>query len=216
MKKTSAVNRMMYVSLSLTVLLIAARICYTKQWYHISLAWNLFLAFIPFYISNILIAQKPPVKLIQYLLLLLWLIFFPNAPYIITDFVHLDHRPPVPFWYDLIIMFWASWNGLLLGFVSLLNIENFLLKRFSKKVVNIWVYAFMILCAFGVYAGRYLRWNSWDVVVNPGDILKDVKHIVLNPEDNMRTWGVTIIFSLLMITCYFTIKNLRQTAHDVS
>jgi uncharacterized membrane protein len=68
----------------------------------------------------------------------------------------------------------------------------------------------MILCAFGVYAGRYLRWNSWDIVVNPHDMMRDVKHIALNPEDNLRTWGVTFIFSALMITSYLTIKSFKQ------
>lgn len=146
----------------------------------------------------------------QYLLFSMWLLFFPNAPYIITDFFHLQHRSPVPYWYDLLVMFWASWNGLLMGFISLLYIEHFLRTKFSIKVVEKMVYVCMILCSFGVYAGRYLRWNSWDVIANPGDILHDVKYIALNPEDNLRTWGVTFFFSLLMITCYLTLKNLKK------
>ncbi|MFT3949174.1 MAG: DUF1361 domain-containing protein [Agriterribacter sp.] len=214
MKKKSSVNSILYLSLLCTVLLIAMRIVYTGNWRFASLVWNMFLAFIPFVFSIILLKKNNSVKWAQYLLLAAWLVFFPNAPYIITDFVHLDHTPPVPFWYDLVIIFWAAWNGLILGFVSLLNIEKFLLTKFSRKQVNVMVYTSLVLCAFGVYAGRYLRWNSWDVVANPHEIYRDVKHIALNPKDNMRTWGVTCLFSALMIICYYTIRQLKQAMRE--
>lgn len=210
MKKLSSINRILYLSLLCTILLITARIIYTGNWRFASLVWNMFLAFVPFMFSMILLKKANSRRWVQYFLLASWLVFFPNAPYIITDFVHLDHTPPVPFWYDLVIIFWAAWNGLILGFVSLLNVEKFLLTRFSRKQVNVMVYISLVLCAFGVYAGRYLRWNSWDVVANPHEIYRDVKYIALNPEDNLRTWGVTFLFSVLMIICYYTIRELKQ------
>lgn len=210
MKKKSSINSILYLSLLCTVLLIAARILYTQNWRFVSLIWNMFLAFLPFLFSTMLLKNINSSKWLQVLLIAAWLIFFPNAPYIITDFVHLDYRAPVPFWYDLVIIFWSAWNGLILGFVSLLNVEKFLLTRYNRRKVEILVYISLVLCAFGVYAGRYLRWNSWEVITNPVDILRDVKYIALNPEDNMRTWGVTFLFSILMIICYFTIKQLKQ------
>ncbi|MFT3703837.1 MAG: DUF1361 domain-containing protein [Agriterribacter sp.] len=210
MKHTLVVKRIMYMSLSFTLLMIAARIIYTRQWYGLFLVWNLFLAWVPFILSTLLYKKRDAGKWIPYLIFAAWLLFFPNAPYIITDFLHLQVRPPVPIWYDIVILFWASWNGLLLGFISLLYVEQFLLTKFKLTLVNKMVYICMVLCGFGVYAGRYLRWNSWDVFINPGEIWGDVKYIALNPEDNLRTWGVTFSFSLLMITCYLTIKNLRK------
>lgn len=210
MKKKSSINSILYLSLLCTVLLIAARILYTQNWRFVSLIWNMFLAFLPFLFSTMLLKNINSSKWLQGLLIAAWLIFFPNAPYIITDFVHLDYRAPVPFWYDLVIIFWSAWNGLILGFISLLNVEKFLLTRYNRRKVEILVYISLVLCAFGVYAGRYLRWNSWEVITNPVDILRDVKYIALNPEDNMRTWGVTFLFSILMIICYFTIKQLKQ------
>lgn len=214
MKRFSPVSSILYVSLLCTVVLITIRIIFTENWLFISLIWNLFLAFIPFAVSSILLKSANNYWWIQYALLIIWLIFFPNAPYIITDFVHLDYRAPVPFWYDLVIIFWAAWNGLILGFVSLLNIEKFLLTKFNKRITDICVYIFLVLCAFGVYAGRYLRWNSWDVVANPRNIAKDVKYIALNPEDNLNTWGITVLFSALLIVCYFTIKQLRRAIRE--
>ncbi len=210
MNNTRVIKRMIYVSLLFTLLMIAGRAVYTRQSYGLFLVWNLFLAWIPFAISIVLFEKSNVKKWVQYLLFGMWLLFFPNAPYIITDFFHLQQRSPVPYWYDLLTMFWAAWNGLLMGFISLLYIEHFLRTKFSVKVVEKMVYFCIILCSFGVYAGRYLRWNSWDVIANPGDILSDVKYIALNPEDNLRTWGVTFFFSLLMITSYLTLKNLKK------
>lgn len=210
MKKIQTITGMIYVSLLLTLLMIGARIAYSGEAYGMFLVWNLFLAWLPFAFSKMLHAKKTLPKWVLYAVVFAWLIFFPNAPYIITDFFHLQHRPPVPLWYDLAILFWASWNWLLLGFISLYNVERFLLTQFNRKIVNGTVWFFMILCAFGVYAGRYQRWNSWDIVVNPHDMMRDVKHIALNPEDNLRTWGVTFIFSALMITSYLTIKSFKQ------
>ena len=210
MKKIQTITGMIYLSLLFTLLMIGARIAYSREVYGTFLVWNLFLAWVPFAFSNMLYAKKTVRKWIPYAVVFAWLIFFPNAPYIITDFFHLQHRPPVPLWYDLVILFWASWNGLLLGFISLLNVERFLLTQFKPKIVNGTVWLFMMLCAFGVYAGRYLRWNSWDIVANPHGIMRDVKYIALNPEDNLRTWGVTFSFSVLMMTCYLTIKSLKQ------
>ena len=209
MNKIQTTTGMIYLSLLFTLLMIGARIAYSGDAYGMFLVWNLFLAWLPFAFSKMLHAKKTLPKWVLYAVVFAWLIFFPNAPYIITDFFHLQHRSPVPLWYDLVILFWASWNGLLLGFISLHNVERFLLTQFGARLVNGTIWLFMILCAFGIYAGRYLRWNSWDVIANPYDIMRDVKYIALNPQDNMRTWGVTFIFSALMITCYLTIKSLK-------
>ncbi|MGN6490988.1 MAG: DUF1361 domain-containing protein [Agriterribacter sp.] len=209
MKHKNPNQSFIYLSLAFTLLMIGARMVYTREPYGLYLIWNLFLAWLPFALS--LLLNKTYIKQwLYYLVLVVWLLFFPNAPYIITDFFHLEPRSPVPYWYDLLILFWASWNGCILGFISLMNVERSLSNRYSRKWVNMSVYIFIILCAFGVYAGRFLRWNSWDVVANPHDIVNDVKFIALNPEDNLRTWGVTFFFSLLMIVCYKTLKSLQQ------
>jgi uncharacterized membrane protein len=211
MKKIWSQHRVILLSLSLTVVLVAIRIIYTGTLSFIFIVWNLFLAWVPYFFS-ILLRHNPQFRpWVRYLLLMSWLLFFPNAPYIITDLFHLRQRPFVPLWYDTVILFWASWNGFLLGFLSLMNVEHYLRSRFREKWVAPLVNFSLVLCAFGVYAGRYLRWNSWDVVTKPDDILQDVKFIVMNPQDNLRTWGVTFLFSILMMTCYFTIKKMKES-----
>src|SRR6202008_1566925 len=92
--------------------------------------WNTFLAAIPYFVSTQLLKLKK-LNLAAWLMLAVWLAFFPNAPYIITDILHYEERPPVPFWYDVLLVISAAWNGLILGLVSLMNVEIFL-HRFLK------------------------------------------------------------------------------------
>ncbi len=209
MKKEISVHKLVYISLTLTVCMIAGRIIYTGNLYGTYLIWNLFLAWLPFMFSLLLLKREQKL-FVRYALFTVWLLFFPNAPYIITDLFHLRHRSPVPYWYDLLMLFWASWNGLLLGILSLMNVERYLNIHFRSRTVNTVVNVCLVLCAFGVYAGRYLRWNSWYVVSDPKSIAKDLASIAFNPWDNLRTWGVTFFFSLLMITIYKTMKGLKQ------
>ncbi|MBX3241378.1 MAG: DUF1361 domain-containing protein [Chitinophagaceae bacterium] len=209
MNKLRSLNRTLYISLLISLGMILCRVVYTGQLYGSFLVWNLFLAWLPFVFSQQLSVQNRKPR-IQYAFVAAWLLFFPNAPYIITDFFHLKHRPPVPYWYDLLILFWASWNGLLLGIISLMNVERFLSSRLKPRYVNMVINLCLVLCAFGVYAGRYLRWNSWDVIFDPKSIIKDITYIAFNPVDNLRTWGVTFFFSLLMIMIYKTLKGLRE------
>ncbi len=213
--KPVSLNKILYTSLLLSLGMIAGRMLYTGQWYGTYLVWNLFLAWLPFAFSQLLL-QKPMSTVFQYGLLAAWLLFFPNAPYIITDLFHLKHRPPVPYWYDLLLLFWAAWNGLLLGILSLMHVERYLLGRFRPAIVNWMVNLSLVLCAFGVYAGRFLRWNSWHVVSEPGNIIADITLIALHPGDHLRTWAVTLVFSLLMMVIYKTMKGLQNAALTAS
>lgn len=144
------------------------------------------------------------------MLFFLWLIFFPNAPYIITDFFHFEERNPVPMYYDLVLSFSFAWNGVLLGLISLLNVERWLSKRMSKSKSIMIVLFCLFLCGFGIYIGRYLRWNSWDVVTNPVDLSADIIDRILNPLHYLKTWMVTGLFAAFLTIIYFNIKKLIQ------
>ena len=198
-------SKRIIIPLGFTLFLLATRIVITEQLYYIFLAWNLFLAWVPFAISQKLISIKSRWKIL--LLVGCWLLFLPNAPYIITDFLHLKQRPPIPYWYDILLLFSAALNGLLLGFASLLTIEKFLADRYGNRISGIVILVSFFLCAFGIYMGRYLRWNSWDIIINPDDIAIDVIDRVLNPFAHFKTWSVTLLFGSFLYVMYYSVKN---------
>ncbi len=190
-----------------TLMLLAVRIIITGQLNYIFLAWNLFLAWIPFAISNKLEKNKNVSGWKIYSLLFLWLLFLPNAPYIITDFFHLRQRTPVPYWYDILLLFSAAFNGLMLGLLSLQKVESFLVLKFGSRKTTLVIFVSLFLCAFGIYIGRFLRWNSWDILTNPGDIAEDIFDRLLNPFEHFKTWSVTILFGTFLSLVYFSVKN---------
>ena len=202
-------SKRIIIPLGFTMFLLATRIVLTGQLNYIFLAWNLFLAWIPFVISQKIIGVKNRWRIL--LLFSTWLLFLPNAPYIITDFLHLKQRPPIPYWYDILLLFSAALNGLLLGLASLLSVEKFLADRYGNKISAVLVFCSFFLCAFGIYIGRYLRWNSWDIITNPHDIALDILTRVLNPFDHFGTWSVTLLFGSFFYILYYSIKNFINT-----
>jgi uncharacterized membrane protein len=176
---------------------------------YLFLAWNMFLAGVPLVISRALVKQTA-INVRALCFLLSWITFFPNAPYIITDVFHLIQRPAVPKWFDLLILVSAAWNGLTMGLVSLMQVEKFLLKHLKKTTVNLFVFISLITSAFGVYLGRFLRFNSWDVLTNPGSLLHKVLCRFINPLEHPRTWGFTVLFGGMLLIIHYTVRKLAD------
>jgi len=193
------------IPVGFTLFLLGIRIVLTGELVYIFLAWNLFLAWIPFAVSQELIGAKKRLNI--FFLTAIWLLFLPNAPYIITDFLHLKQRPPIPSWYDILLLFSAALNGLLLGLLSLLTVEKSLAKRFGNRISGLIILCSFFLCSFGIYIGRYLRWNSWDLIIKPGEIAGDILERIFNPFDHIGTWSVTVLFGSFFYVLYYSIKN---------
>ena len=155
-------------------ILICCRIFYSGSLLFIFLVWNIFLAWIPFRISFYLIEPGNLKRWKQFLLFGMWLLFFPNALYIITDLVHLKLDTSVPKWFDAILLFASSVVGLMMAFVSLYRIEHFLAKTIRKKGLHLIILLILFLGSFGVYLGRFLRWNSWDIIKNPCGLITPI------------------------------------------
>jgi uncharacterized membrane protein len=208
-KYISPIEKMLLLPISFTMLLLVVRICYTKELTYGFYIWNTFLAVMPLLFSRKL-ASLEKCRFRAILLIAGWLVFFPNAPYMITDLFHYSIRPPVPQWFDLLLVTSAAWNGLFLGILSLMQVEHFLSIHFKKSVVTICIFTSTILCGYGVYIGRFLRYNSWDVATNPREILFTIAHHLLQPQEHIRTWSFTLLFAAMFAIIYCQVRHLRS------
>jgi len=170
-----------------------------------NLVWNLFLAWLP-YIFSLLTAYlylRAPRRWWRLAIpATLWLIFFPNAPYLITDFLHLTTRPYVPLWYDILMLSIFSWTGIFLAIASLRTMHR-LIERYAGVVLGwLFVVAVISLGGLGIYLGRFERWNSWDLLIRPRFIVENVMARFAEPLDNLRFFGFTLLFTAFLFVCY--------------
>jgi uncharacterized membrane protein len=209
---SSKLKKVIAFSAFFSLILIVFRIYYTSGLYLSFLLWNLFLAWLPYYFSNHLLNYHQQEKAGWKLLVLfgLWLLFFPNSPYIITDLFHLTNHKEMPIWYDLALIFTVAWNGLILGFLSLIQIHHFLNCKFSQNKSWYIISAIQLLCAYGIYLGRYERYNSWDIVTNPVSLMNDILDLFCSPISHPKTIGVTLVFSVLLMLSYLTLYFLTN------
>lgn len=201
-----------FLTTALCITLVAFRVRYTAKITFVFLVWNIFLALVPYLISTLLTLYHDKFKSSWWIAapFAMWLCFFPNAPYILTDLFHLKERVDAPFWYDLALILFFAWNGLMLGYASLLDIQTILTTRFNAFMGWAVAIASLILAGFGIYLGRYLRWNSWDVVSSPENLLHDITTRITNPMDHPQTYGVTILFSTFLVLGYLLLTQFSR------
>ena len=198
-------------SVALSVILVVSRVLMTGRLLFLFLIWNLFLALIPFAISTMLGIAKGPLR--ARLLVPVgaaWLLFFPNAPYILTDLFHLERRAGVPFWYDLALILSCAWNGLMLAYASLADMQRLVQRRLGTGAGWTFATVALLLSSFGIYLGRYLRFNSWDVLANPLTLFYDIVNRILHPFSFPGTWGVTLVFGVFLLIGYSTVRLLGK------
>ena len=199
-------------SIILSFVLLAARIWRTGELTYLFLVWNLFLAVIPLGLSTLLTVYRLRHKshLISYSLTITWLLFLPNAFYIITDLFHLYPRPGVPQWFDLVLILSFAWNGIMLGCASLFDMHGLIKERFTWLIGWLFAGTTLFLSSFGIYLGRFDRWNSWDLLHHPIRLFSDVLHYISTPSDYPGVWGVTLCYTLLMWVLYATVYQLTR------
>ncbi|MBI1225300.1 MAG: DUF1361 domain-containing protein [Bacteroidetes bacterium] len=178
----------------------------TRSTTFLFLIWNLFLAWVPFVLSSLL--PKLPRRWLAVPLLVVWLVFLPNAPYIITDLMHVHYRAGIPLWYDMMMLFSFALTGLLLGFISLLDVQAYLERNIGKRPAAAIISGVIALCAFGVYLGRYQRWNTWDLLKAPYQLFWDVVGVLIHPIENMGTLGLAFVMGGVLGIGYLTLRTL--------
>ncbi|MBV6394836.1 MAG: hypothetical protein HFACDABA_00406 [Anaerolineales bacterium] len=180
------------------------------------LVWNLFLAWIPLgfaYAAWVMAWNRRLLFLAITVTAFLWLIFFPNAPYILTDFQHLGNPSEiVPIWFDVILVVWFAWTGLLLGVISLYLMHDVVHRAFGRAAGWLFVCLVSFLSGIGIYIGRFIRWNSWDILQQPNDIFYGFVQGVSNPS--LRSIGVTALFGAFFLFVYLTFYTFGHLLRD--
>jgi len=196
--------------------ILIARLYMTRSWLYFFLSWNLFLAWVPYLCSlmvRVIHEAQPRNWSLLLPLVALWLLFFPNAPYIITDLVHLTRRTDFPLWYDIGLIATFAWIGCFLAVASLHSMQSVVRAVAGWVVSWLFVLSSIVLGGLGIYLGRFLRWNSWDILYDPSSILYDAIGPFLNPTQNLQAVGVTLMFSAFLFICYLTFIAARGD-HD--
>lgn len=180
--------------------LLTFRVLWTWKLHYTFLVWNLGLATMPLIFSALFVHARH--RAVSFAAFSLWLLFFPNAPYIITDLTHLQNHSSAPIWFDILLLFSSAAAGLVIAYISLSQIHNRLLSSNRPVLASTIAIAAPFAAGFGIYLGRFLRWRSIDIFQNPLGLLTDIAHRFIFPWDHPRAWGVTLGFGSLLALGY--------------
>jgi uncharacterized membrane protein len=201
----------------LCVLLVFVRIVRLDSESFRFMLWNLFLAWLPLIVSMIAIRSARGIRGIRGIVQSVWvaalgigwLLLYPNAPYLTTDFIHLIFRPyrvdSLLVWYDLVVFFLFSWCGLLLGYVSMRHFHVIVSHYISPAAGWLFVTGASFLGGFGIYLGRVVRLNSWDALFNPFRLIAGILEGL-----NKQAFIFTCLFGLLSVILYVSLYALRR------
>jgi uncharacterized membrane protein len=194
--------------------LLALRVGQSGRLSYGFLAWNLVLAAVPLLATTALralSARRSPAVL-RGGLVALWLLFLPNAPYLLTDLIHLGPRPSIPLWFDSLLILSFAGTGLAMAYRSVFDIEELLLRRFGTAAAVMASGGALLLCGFGIDLGRFQRLNSWDAITEPLGTLSLIGGLLLRPWEHPRTWAVTLLYGGVLLLGYLAIRSMRVAA----
>lgn len=201
------------------VLMILFRIVYTDSIKLLFLVWNLFLAWIPFLLSIYIIKiSKSKIKYISKIIAgALWLLFFPNTFYLITDYIHLNNHSYIKLengiyhfyydflmWFDFILISLFAFLGYFLGVLSLNNIHKLILSNWGRGLSWLLILLIAFITGFGIYLGRFLRFNSWDAIVNPTSLIVDILQNI-----NLDSFVFSVTFGGFIFVTYILFYSIR-------
>ncbi|MEM9143715.1 MAG: DUF1361 domain-containing protein [Bacteroidota bacterium] len=178
------IHKSLLLATAFCLVTLSIRVWLTHSLFYSFLVWNLFLAAVPYCITQ---AWKYSVfwrkhSAMQLFLFCSWLLFLPNSPYIITDLVHLHNEHSILVWLDLFLVFVFALLGLLFGLLSLMDMHDFIQIRLSRKATALAIAVLCFLCGYGVYLGRFLRFNSWDILTKPLFLAQQIVQSLVEPK----------------------------------
>ena len=200
-------NVLIILPLLFGVILAGSRVLLTGEIRFTFLVWNMFLAAVPVVLGRIALRRERRgdsfITILPFLLL--WLLFLPNGPYIVTDFLHLG-RPDVRLAYDFVLIATCAIAGLVCTFHSLRDVEEILERRIGARPGAMISLTVLLLCSYGIYLGRFIRLNSWDAILFPLPVARMVGEDLLFPSENLLAWKFTIIMTGFLWIVYAFVR----------
>jgi uncharacterized membrane protein len=197
-----------------SVVLVVARIAWTGNVKEYGfLVWNLFLAWLPLVfalLASDAYGEGGKGKWRFGVLGAAWLLFFPNAPYIFTDLTHLANRYYGHFWIDLVLFLLCALTGLILGFVSLYLMQAVVARMLGRALSWLFVAATAAASGFGIYLGRFLRFNSWDVLYKPVALYHGIGSWAADPLAHPTTYAFPALFATFLFISYLLLYALTH------
>jgi uncharacterized membrane protein len=194
------------------VLLLVVREHYEPWLARGYLVWNLFLAWIPYVCARLIWRAgrgSAPLPLLLPLLAV-WLVFLPNAPYLVTDVVHLHrHAHGIALVVEIALFSTVGLAGVLLGVAAVQLIHRIVGERYGSFAARTFPPVIAVAVAFGVYLGRVQRWNSWDFVRTPGKLIDASWSLLGHPIAHPRAFAGIALFSIAFLAVYWTLTAER-------
>ncbi len=199
------------VSNAVSLALFGLRVLGAENFRFWFLFWNLALAWIPLLLATMLSRSLKKQRWLSWKnigLSLLWLGFLPNSFYILSDLIHVRPTGEINILFDVVLFTSIIFNAYIFGFMSLYMVHHELLKRLRAQTAHLLVGVVLLICSFAIYLGRFLRWNTWDIIAHPIGLLFDVSDRIINPVAHPQAFSTTVIFMLLLSSMYYVIFEL--------
>jgi uncharacterized membrane protein len=198
-----------------SVLFLVFRMAATDSMRYWFLLWNLVLAWLPLIFALLLmygLRLRRWLSPANIILTVLWLFFLPNSFYLVSDLIHLHETGEISFLFDTVLMTSFIFCAAASGFLSLYLLHRSLISRQGRQNAHALVALVLLLSGFAIYLGRVLRWNTWDILVNPAGVLFDVSEQVVNPVAQPVSVITTLSFFMLLGSVYVFLWSAAEAA----
>lgn len=205
MKIIKAFNWQIGFLTTVCIVLLICRVFMTENFRYIFLIWNLILAYVPYYIASKINTESIPMP-IKLVLICVWLVFFPNAPYLVTDFVHINNSTSAVIWFDVVLLFMFAYTGMYMAIKSADVIHTWLISKLGNGLAILTIVISFLLSGFGIYLGRVERWNSWNIINQPFSLLNEILQLILKKN----VWEFSIVYFILIGSVYVIYRSEQE------
>jgi uncharacterized membrane protein len=191
-----------------TMVLIGVRVLWAESVLGLGLYLNLALAVIPVGLALLFkrLSEARGSGLLTHWTFAAWILFLPNAPYLVTDLFHVQNRPGAPLWYDALVLATLAGTGVCLGFTSVAIVQDEVRRKLGSLAGWSCAVSALVLAGFGIWIGRFLRWNSWDVAARPLHLVVDLVGHFTNPDHILSAAGMTAVYGATLVLGYVALR----------